>query len=302
MNDYKTSSRIISLEPLGYDTAKYNKKDLSPFYYFTKKGFKEFSDDSENEPRVIGDVFINRKEQKDIEQNGDIIGIIKVPYSYEYLRNNPDASDKEYALFKPKKKWRKTIGYAQIENQQYVRLVKYDTRFLFLILLLLLALIPLFCHSCSNFEPIVINTGNGITETDNRTEPTPICYCEPFNEITELTKESPEINLKNVATNDNTFFVSYEIYIDGVVMKDESGNIFTTGAIPPNRQVNVNLWNQLEKGVYQLDVKATDYDYKILSDINDNKDKYSDKEYQSLLTKATMPVKHTLSTTLIINK
>lgn len=302
MNDYKTSSRIISLEPLGYDTAKYNKKDLSPFYYFTKKGFKEFSEDSENEPRVIGDVFINRKEQKDIEQNGDIIGIIKVPYSYEYLRNNPDASDKEYALFKPKKKWRKTIGYAQIENQQYVRLVKYDTRFLFLILLLLLALIPLFCHSCSNFEPIVINTGNGITETDNRTEPTPICYYEPFNEITELTKESPEINLKNVATNDNTFFVSYEIYIDGVVMKDESGNIFTTGAIPPNRQVNVNLWNQLEKGVYQLDVKATDYDYKILSDINDNKDKYSDKEYQSLLTKATMPVKHTLSTTLIINK
>lgn len=302
MSNYETSSRIISLEPLGYDTAKYNKKDLSPFYYFTKKGFKDFSNDSENEPRVIGDVFINRKEQKDIEQNGDIIGIIKVPYSYEHLRNNPDASDKEYALFKPKKKWRKTIGYAQIENQQYVRLVKYDTRFLFLILLLLLALIPLFCHSCSNFEPIVINTGNGITETDNRTEPTPICYYEPFNEITELTKESPEINLKNVATNDNTFFVSYEIYIDGVVMKDESGNIFTTGAIPPNRQVNVNLWNQLEKGVYQLDVKATDYDYNLLSDINENKDKYSDKEYQSLLTKAIMPVKHTLSTTLIINK
>ena len=244
MSNYETSSRIISLEPLGYDTAKYNKKNLSPFYYFTKKGFKEFSDDSENEPRVIGDVFINRKEKKDIEQKGDIIGIIKVPYSYEYLRNNPDTSDKEYALFKPKKKWRKTIGYAQIENQQYVRLVKYDTRFLFLILLLLLALIPLFCHSCSNFEPIVINTGNGITETDNRTEPTPICYYEPFNEITEL----------------------------------------------------------LEKGVYQLDVKATDYDYNLLSDINENKDKYSDKEYQSLLTKATMPVKHTLSTTLIINK
>ena len=36
MSNYETSSRIISLEPLGYDTAKYNKKNLSPFYYFTR--------------------------------------------------------------------------------------------------------------------------------------------------------------------------------------------------------------------------------------------------------------------------
>ena len=85
-------------------------------------------------------------------------------------------------------------------------------------------------------------------------------------------------------------------------MKDERGNVFTTGAIPPNRQVNVNLWNQLEKGVYQLDVKATDYDYNLLSELNENKSNYSDKEYNSILQKATMPVKHTLSTTLIIKK
>lgn len=302
MSNYETSSRIISLEPLGYDTAKYNKKNLSPFYYFTKKGFKEFSDDSENEPRVIGDVFINRKEQKDIEQKGDIIGIIKLPYSYEYLRNNPDASDKEYALFKPKKKWRKTIGYAELDSHQFVRLVRFDTRFIFIILLFLLALMPMLFHSCSNIDPVSIITGDSITETDENIEPAPICYYEPFEEITVLTKDNPEISLINVGSNDNTYYVSYEIYINGVVMKDESGNIFSTGAIPPNRQVNVNLWNQLEAGEYLLEVKATDYKYDILKDLNENKSKYSDKEYQSLLTKATMPIHHSLSTTLIIKK
>ena len=295
-------NRIISLEPLGYDTAKYSKKDLLPFYYFTKKGFKEFLNDSENEVRVVGDVFINRKEKQNIEEKGDIIGIIYAPYSNAYLRNNPEASEREYALYKTKKRWRKTIGYAELENHQFVRLVKLDTSFLFLMLLLLLAFVPLFFHSCSNIEPLSIIQGNSITETDESVEPSPICYYEPFNEITELTKESPEIALINVAANDKTFYVSYEIYINGVAMKDESGKVFSTGAIPPNRQVNVNLWKQLDKGIYQLEVKATDYNYNLLSELNNNKNKYSDREYQSLLNKATMPVHHTFSTTLIISK
>ena len=157
-------------------------------------------------------------------------------------------------------------------------------------------------RSCSNFDPVSIITGDSITETDENVEPAPICYYEPFDEITVLTKDNPEISLINVGSNDNTYYVSYEIYINGVVMKNESGNIFSTGAIPPNRQVNVNLWNQLEAGEYLLEVKATDYKYDILKDLNENKSKYSDKEYQSLLTKATMPIHHSLSTTLIIKK
>ena len=171
-----------------------------------------------------------------------------------------------------------------------------------LILLILLALVPCLLKSCSNFDPISIITGETITETGEKQEQAPICYYEPFEEFTELTKKSPCLSLKNVGANDKTYFVSYEIYINGEQMKDESGKAFTTGAIPPNKQVNINLWKQLKKGKYLLEVKATDYDYTILKEITDNRSNYSDREYQSLLNEAIMPVHHTLSTTLIIKK
>ena len=302
MSNYENSNRVISLEALEYDASKYSKNDISPFFYLTKKGFKELSEETEDSIDVIGDIFINRKTQKDTTKNGEVIGTVKIPYSYAYLRSHYDASDKEYPLYKSKKKWRRTIGYAELENHKFVRLVKGDIRFVFIILLLLLALIPLFFHSCSNVDPVSIITGDEITEAQEKSEPSPMCYYEPFQEITTLTKENPEISLVNVATNDKTYYVSYEIFINGVQMKDENGKAFSTGAIPPNRQVNINLWNQLDAGNYQLEVKATDYDYSILTELNENKDKYSEKEYQSLLNEATMPVYHTLSTTLIISK
>ena len=302
MNNYENSNRVISLEALEYDASKYSKKDISPFFYLTKKGFRELSEEIEGSINVIGDVFINRKTPKDATKNGEVIGTVNVPYSYAYLRSHYDASDKEYPLYKIKKRWRRTIGYAELENHKFVRLVKFDMSFMFVILLLLLALVPLLFHSCSNIDPISIISGKEITETQEETKPSPMCYYEPFQEITTLTKESPEISLVNVATNDKTYYVSYEIYINGVQMKNESGKAFSTGAIPPNRQVNINLWNQLDAGEYLLEVKATDYDYGILTELNESKENYSEKEYKSLLNEATMPVHHTLSTTLIISK
>ena len=302
MNNSENSNKIINLEALEYDASKYSKKDITPFFYLTKKGYKELSVDSENSIDVLGDVFINRKGQKDIKENGDVIGIVRVPCSYAYLRSHYDTTDKEYPLYKSKKRWRRTIGYAELENHKFVRLVKFDTWFMLVILLLLLALIPLFFHSCSTIDPVSIVSGDEIIGTQEKSESTPMCYYEPFQEVTKLTKKSPEISLVNVATNDKTYYVSYEIYINGVQMKDESGKVFSTGAIPPNRQVNINLWNQLDAGEYLLEVKATDYDYSILTELNENKEKYSEKEYQSLSNEATMPVHHTLSTTLKIIK
>ena len=302
MNNSKYSNKIINLEALEYDASKCSKKDIAPFFYLTKKGFKELSEDSENSIDVLGDVFINQNEHKNIKENGDVIGTVRVPYSYAYLRSHYDASDKEYPLYKAKKRWRRTIGYAELDNHKFVRLVKFDTRFMIVILLLLLALIPLFFHSCSTIDPVSIISGDEIIGTHEKSESTPMCFYEPFQEVTKLTKENPEISLANVATNDKTYYVSYEVYINGVQMKNESGKPFSTGAIPPNRQVNINLWNQLDAGEYLLEVKATDYDYSILTDLNENKGKYSDKEYQSLLNDAIMPVHHTLSTTLKIIK
>ena len=297
MNNTENTYTVIDSKVKGYDKKLYRKKNADEFCYLTKKGFKNFSEVSENPPDVIGDVFIRHSKHRKSNKQADVTGTIILPYS-----NRSGKTGNEYPLRQFKKQWRRTIGYAELDNHQFVRLVKYDVRFLLIVLLILLALIPFFLKSGSDISPISINTGETITEEYEAPEETPICYYEPFEEVTTLSADNPEIFLKNVSSNAETYFVSYEIYINGNPLKDESGNNFSTGALPPDRQVNINLWNQLDAGNYQLEVKATDYDYSILTELNENKDKYSEKEYQSLLNEATMPVHHTLSTTLIISK
>lgn len=302
MNNTENTHIIINCELEGCDRKTCHKRDSEPFLYLTKKGFSNYSDNAEQTAKVIGDVFIRRRKPEKVKVEGDVIGVVKIPYSYEYLHEHYDALDNDYPIYKPKKKWRRTIGYAELENHQFVRLVKFDARFLLILLLLLLAFIPCLFKSCSNVDPFDIISGEAITDKSEEPNQSPICYYEPFEEITELTKDNPDLCLKNVGTNDKTYFVSYEIYIDGIPMKDKSGKVFSTGAIPPNKQVKINLWKQLKKGNYSLEVRATDYDYSILKELTDNRNKYSDRDYQSLLNEATKPVHHTLSTTLIITK
>ncbi|MBR3149676.1 MAG: hypothetical protein IKF64_05845 [Eubacterium sp.] len=302
MNTTENKHIIIDCEIRGFDRKLCHKKNAEEFFYLTKKGFKNYSDSSKEPITVIGDVFIRRRKPENIKVEGDVIGIVKIPYSYKYLHEHYDASDDDYPIYKTKKQWRRTIGYAQLENHQFVRLVKFDARFLLIILLLLFVLIPCLFKFCSDIKPIDIVSGEAITDNVKTPEQSPICYYEPFEEVTVLTKDNPELSLKNVASNYKTYFVSYEIYINGVAIKDKGGKVFTTGAIPPDKQVKINLWKKLKQGNYTLEVKATDYDYTILKELTDNRSKYSDKDYQSLLNEATKPVHHTLSTTLIIKK
>lgn len=304
MNNTENTHIIINCELEGYDRKICRKRNTERFLCLTRKGFKNYSDNAEQPVKVIGDVFIRPRKSEKVKVEGDVVGVVKIPYSYECLSKNCDKADNDYPVYKPKKKWRRTIGYAELENHQFVRLVKFDARFLLILLLLLLLLALILClfKSCSNIEPLDIVSGDAITDKSEEPKQSPICYYEPFEEITELTKDNPELCLKNVDTNDNTYYVSYEIYINGIPMKDESGKIFLTGAIPPNKQVKINLWKQLKRGNYLLEVRATDYDYSIVKELTDNRDKYSDRDYQSLLNEATKPVHHTFSTRLIIIK
>ena len=302
MNTTENTHIIIDCDLRGYDRKLCRKKNTESFFYLTKRGFENLSSVRSEPISVVGDVFIRRRKPKNVRIEGDVIGVVKVPYTYKYLHEHYDASDNNYPIYKTKKQWRRTIGYAELENHQFVRLVKFDARFLLIILLLLLAVIPCLFKSCSNIKPIDIVSGEAITDNVETPEQSPICYYEPFEEVTVLTKDNPELSLKNVASNDKTYFVSYEIYINGVAIKDKSGKVFTTGAIPPDKQVKINLWKKLKQGNYSLEVRATDYDYSILKELTDNRNKYSDKDYQSLLNEATKPVHHTLSTTLIIKK
>ena len=314
MNIRENIVRIISIDEMGYESDMYRTKNLLPFYYLTKRGFRDMCDDTNSNPPVIGDVFIHQRRYKDIEKAKNpeeeekkkaekgIIGIATRTYTYEYMKSHPECEEyRKYDLYEQNNNFRKCIGYANIGNGQFVRLVT-TKRYPFLLLLLLLLLIPLMMKNCPKFDPITINNGLGITEKADYPTNSDLCYYTPFNERTVLTKEHPEIALTNVATNENEYYISFSIFVNGEAMKDENGEIFTTGAIPPNRQVNINLWNELDEGIYELKAIATDYDFKTINDLMKNEDKYSEQEKAKLLAEATMPVKHTLSTTLIIKK
>ena len=314
MKIYENTKRIQSAEQLGYECKRFQSKNLYPFYYLTKRGFKDLCYDCTGQIKVVGDVFINQRKYEDIEsaplpekvetkkKRKNIFGIVTIPYSDAYLRNNVDSeSVKRYDLYEHNRFLRRCIGYAQVGDGKYVRLVKLNP----LPLLLFVALIVLLAFLLKdgpNFDPITINQGKDIVSSNTTNQSAELCYYAPFEEVTTLTKDNPCISLTNVATNENEYYISFSIYINGEAMKDENGEIFTTGAIPPNRQVDINLFNELDKGIYELKAIATDYDFKTMNDLVENEDKYSDKEKAELLEKAIMPVRHTLSTTLIIEK
>ena len=314
MKIYENKKHVVSAEQLGYDCRRYQNKDLHPFCYLTKQGFKDLCYDCTGQIKVVGDVFINQRKYEDIEtspnpekteskkERKDIVGVVTIPYSHEYLRNHKDSEGaKKYDLYEHNRFMRRCIGYAQVGDGKYVRLVKLNP----LPLLLFVALIVLLAFLLKdgpNFDPITINQGKDIVSSDTTNQSAEPCYYAPFEEVTTLTKDNPCISLTNVATNENEYYISFSIYINGEAMKDENGEIFTTGAIPPNRQVDLNLFNALDKGIYELKAIATDYDFKTMNDLVENEDKYSEREKAELLEKAIMPVRHTLSTTLIIEK
>ncbi len=300
---------IITCEYIGYEGKYFRKREIAPYFYLNKKGFNDFTSDSDRQVQVAGDVFVNQRRYKDPEKyekqkkRKGIIGVIDVPHNEEHIGKHPDDTEKKYDLYKQKQSiFRRCVGYAELDNHQFVRLVRFNA--LGIILLLLLAVLLMFMlKSYPKIDPIIMNQGQPITDSQEAPpKDSPVCYYVPFDNTTVLTSENPCITLTNVKTNDKNYYISFAIVIDGVAMKDENGNIFTTGAISPDRQVNINLWKELDEGAYQLEAIATDYDYAILSELNQNKDKYSDAEYAALLKKAKMPISHTLSTELIVKK
>ena len=314
MNITENIVRIISIDELGYDSRIYRIKNLLPFYYLTKRGFNDLCDDLASTPTVVGDVYIHQRRYIDIDQTKNpkeeekkkagkgIIGVATREYTYEYEKEHPDCEKhKKYDLYEQSNNFRKCIGYANIGNGKFVRLVTTNC-YPFLLIILLLLLIPLMMKCCPRFDPITINNGLGFTEKTDYSSNSALCYYAPLDEETVLTKDNPCVSLKNVPTNKDEYYISYSIYINGKAMKNENGEIFTTGAIPPNRQVDINLWNELDEGVYELKAIATDYRFNVINDLVENEDKYSEKEKAELLANAIMPVKHTLSTTLIIKK
>lgn len=283
-----------------YKCRQRKNKMLEPFFFLTRKGFKKLKDEHDD-IQVIGDVKLLQQKYKEIDS--DTVESEKLKRKIKGTVMMKQAQTDEYQKYDlyEQNNFRHCVGYAMVGETKYVRLVKFSPLFILLFLLLALLLIGTITH-CPKVDPIPIVIGDDITEQQEEMTDSPICYYVPFEEITVLDKEHPNFVLSNVESNKDTYYISYQVFINDVPMTNKDGSTYSTGAIPPGKQVSLNLWKQLDKGVYEIKVIATDYDYKLLKELSENEKSYSSSEYASLLSKAMKPVSHTLTTTLKIVK
>ena len=278
MNISENIKQIVSVDVrCGYKCKTFRKRDIECFSYLTKKGFRELKKDAENEPTVVGDVYIRRKRYEEIDNDNapysteikkeakGVIGIVTVPYSSEYQIDHPDETEKKYDLFKAKL-FRRSIGYAELKNKQYVRLVAKTpiVPLLFLLFfILLLSLGRCTNPAISNPTPIDETTTTTVEETTDLKEeieidphlndwngefPNANSTAAAQEEIevigydkTELTRDNPYINLIN--PKGNTVYFKYTILVDGKT-------IYSTKALPPNTYIKWNAFECLNNAGY----------------------------------------------------
>jgi hypothetical protein len=272
MNITENIKRIVSVDfNCGYKTKLFDKDSVKGFLYLTKKSFKKLKKDSDEPPYVVGDVYIKRKRYEDINKADDpqylawkkesknIIGIVEVERTDEYILEHPDEEIKRYDLFKHRA-FRRCIGYAETDNGQYVRMIAYFP-ILPLLLLLLFLLLLLLSHcpktpSTSIPEPTTIETTTQIIEqTTIPTDPNIVPWDGelPTSPSSETEQEEIEligydfltvsgssrfVNLIN--PKGNTVYYKYSIKANGV-------EVFNTGLIPANMYIPWNAYSTLTK-------------------------------------------------------
>lgn len=281
----------LDIDKTKYEFSIYDKqKRLNSFSFFDKKNWKDYIEQLEDDEKritVVGNVLLHQKRYKKItntytEQDklkDKKYGLLEISYSKGYIeKHNPENTSAPFDLLESKQTNKnlfvKTIGYAHVGNDQYIRLVKHTILPLFIFLLFIFVLIggmvlgyAAFMNQPTNSNPFQIVRNNTVSDFDN-TQPiqnndnSPLCYFLPFDETTTLTKDNKTIKLVNLSQNKGNYYISYEIYIDGNPIIDNStGLSYETGAIEPGYQVEYDLWSVLDDGKYDLVCKAKEYDY-----------------------------------------
>lgn len=187
-----------------------------------------------------------------------------------------------------------TVGYAYIGNNKFLQVTTFNP--LLLLIPLLIAVIVFLLLHCCDVPPLDVASGNEISDV---TQPAvedqlPNCDYLVFSETTTLTKDNPSIRLCNLKSNEGLWLISYQVYIDGKPLKDINNpdKTYSTGAIKAGYQIdgttdeNLNLYERLEAGTYELKCVGTQYQ------------EQTNKKGQHLVT----PVKNTLKTTLVVEK
>lgn len=255
-----------------------------------QKRYKTYENNNDYPPRDINS-FLKKKKDKDIIGNAEIYIPNNKADKYCYKKNGNNV--KLYDVKETNNSH--TVGYAFIGNNKFLQVTTFNPLIVLLPLLIAIILL-LMLHYCPETpSPIDIVDGDEISTTQPvSVEQLPNCDYLLFPETTTLTKESPSIRLCNLKSNEGLWLISYQVYIDGEPLKDLSNpqKEYSTGAIKAGYQIdgttdsNLNLWNRLDAGTYELRCVGTQY-----------QEATNDKG-QHLVT----PVKNTLKTTLVIDK
>lgn len=251
------------------------KKRLEPFYFFTKKDWKYHLTDIAEQQEivyVVGNVNINQRKYKGISEkytckdkmDDKIYGVLNIPYTQKYIdKHNLECKVAKYDVKSAKETsnnlFYKTVGYVQVDNDKYIRLVKHSIIPLLLLLILLAGLIMGICFSSNEQIQNEIDevTGNSITQqeesTNNDTNMAENHYLYVWN---KKTVDETHKTVALVNHPDNDVYLCYDIY-------DENGALLdTTGAFKPNTQIDYDFYTLFKgkEGKYNLSLLVNVYD------------------------------------------
>lgn len=289
MNITENIKRIVSVDfNCGYKTKLFDKDSVKGFLYLTKRSFKNLKKDSDEPPYVVGDVYIKRRRYEDIDtadnpqylawkkESKNIIGIVEVERTDEYILEHPDEKIKRYDLFKHRA-FRRCIGYAEIENGQYVRMISYIPIVPLLLLLLFLLLLCLsHCPKTPDKPNPELTTAETTTQIVEQTTMPTDSDIVPWNgelptspgletgqEEIELigydkltvSENSRFVNLIN--PKGNTVYFKYSVKANGV-------EVYNTELIPPNMYIPWNAYSTLTQmglsGEVNIEFNITTFD------------------------------------------
>lgn len=309
---YQIQDITAQQEHGSYKTFRKRRRELVPFPYFSKNQFKNYAATSKHaqDPLVAGNIFIGQRHYEIFtddtiakeKRKRHIYGVVNIPCKSGYIRRHQYAPMKSYDMFEARNTTRslfqKTLGYAAVGNNQFVRLCTHTfwpLLFLFFsILILCFGLSPL----CGNSMPInspekEIGTSAGTMPTGAST--IPANYSFPKFSDRTITAEQRYMKLYNPIINQTG--VQFQVDQNGEIIKDENGKpistlsndslwlafeliedgetLYKTNFIEPGKEITVDLYVLLPAGEHKITVITTSYSYQNQEYNTSNQDEFS---------------------------
>ncbi|MFR5682828.1 MAG: hypothetical protein ACLUD1_01870 [Clostridia bacterium] len=267
----------LTVDKTKYEFSTFKKKRLVPFTFFSKKQFKNYINKQDNNTKlsIVGNVFINKKKYKEITKDYTELdkihdkryGLVETRLTNNYIdKHNLEYSFAKFDLFNAKDTRKNlflnTVGYAEVEKNTYIRLVKHSViPFIILLFLILILICTIFLSNSKTDKP-VLNFENQMPYHEEIVENQSSSSDEVAIVLKQkyvVSKENPNIQLQNY--KENTKYLSYEVIKDNTI-------IGKTNLIKPGNVAYFDIYSKFnKKGSYQIVLKI--YSYNQDGSVND---------------------------------